>query len=279
MVRTIAYFGPAGTYTEEAAFQYDPQANLQPFPTIPAVGLAVSSSATDQGVVPIENSLEGAVNNTLDILISQPDLSIFGELVLPINHYLMAKPGTNAGSIEVIYSHPQSLGQCQEYLEREFPNIQQVASLSNSAAVADMERSSIPAAAIGPRRAAELYGAEILDRNIQDSPNNMTRFVVLALHDHPPTGTDKTSMCLSFNQEAPGVLYRALNEFASRNVNLRKIESRPTKQLLGQYIFLIDCDGHREDPLVNDAIQALNTSNSLLKVLGSYPRWIDEESK
>jgi prephenate dehydratase len=107
----------------------------------------------------------------------------------------------------------------------------------------------------------------------------MTRFVVLALHDHPPTGTDKTSMCLSFNQEAPGVLYRALNEFASRDVNLRKIESRPTKQLLGQYIFLIDCDGHREDPLVNDAIQALNTSNSVLKVLGSYPRWIDAEAK
>ena len=279
MVKSIAYFGPSGTYTEEAAFQYDPKANLHPFPTIPAVGLAVSSSATEQGVVPIENSLEGAVNTTLDILISQPDLSIFGELVLPINHYLMAKPGTNAGGIQVIYSLPQSLAQCQDYLEREFPNIQQVASLSNSAAVADMEKSPIPAAAIGPRRAAALYGAEILDRNIQDSPNNMTRFVILALHDHPPTGSDKTSRCLSFNQAAPGVLYRALNEFASRDVNLRKIESRPTKQLLGQYIFLIDCDGHREDPLVNDAIQALNTSNSVLKVLGSYPRWIDAEAK
>jgi len=279
MVRSIAYFGPAGTYTEEAAFQYDPEAVLQPFPTISAVGLAVSSCATDQGVVPIENSLEGAVNNTLDVLVSQPDLSIFSELVLPINHYLMAKPGGNSADIQVIYSHPQSLGQCREYLERNFPNVRQVASLSNSAAVADMEQSPVAAAAIGPKRAAELYGAEILDQNIQDSPNNMTRFVVLALHDHPPTGADKTSMCLSFNQEAPGVLYRALNEFASRNINLRKIESRPTKQLLGQYIFLIDCDGHREDRLVNEAIQALNTSNSLLKVLGSYPRWIGEETK
>ena len=279
MVRSIAYFGPAGTYTEEAAFQYDPEADLQPFPTITAVGLAVSSLATDQGVVPIENSLEGAVNNTLDILISQPDLSIFSELVLPINHHMMAKSGTNTADIQVIYSHPQSLGQCRQYLERKFPNVQQVASLSNSAAVADMQQSPVAAAAIGPRRAAILYGVEILDQNIQDSPNNMTRFVVLAHHDHPPTGTDKTSMCLSFNQEAPGVLYRALNEFASRDINLRKIESRPTKQLLGQYIFLIDCDGHREDPLVKDAIQALNTSNSVLKVLGSYPRWVDEEAK
>lgn len=279
MVRSIAYFGPKGTYTEEAAFQYDPEADLQPFPTIPAVGLAVSSSATDQGVVPIENSLEGAVNNTLDILISQPDLSIFNELVLPISHYLMAKPGAKISDIQVIYSHPQSLGQCQEYLERRFPNVQQVASLSNSAAVGDMEQSPVPAAAIGPRRAAALYGAEIIDQDIQDSPNNMTRFVVLDHHDHAPTGDDKTSMCLSFDQEAPGVLYRALSEFASRDVNLRKIESRPTKLMLGQYIFLIDCDGHREDSLVKEAIQALNTTNSALKVLGSYPRWTDKEVK
>ena len=279
MVRSIAYFGPKGTYTEEAAFQYDPEADLQPFQTIPAVGLAVTSSTTDLGVVPIENSLEGAVNNTLDILISQPDLSIFNELVLPINHYLMVKPGTKTSDIQVIYSHPQSLGQCQEYLESRFPNVQQIASLSNSAAVADMEQSPVAAAAIGPRRAAALYGAEIIDQDIQDSPNNMTRFVVLAHHDHPPTGDDKTSMCLSFDQEAPGVLYRALNEFASRNVNLRKIESRPTKLMLGQYIFLIDCDGHREDQLVKEAIQALNTSNSTLKVLGSYPRWNDKDAK
>jgi len=279
VVKSIAYFGPKGTYTEEAAFQYDPEADLQPFTTIPAVGLAVTSSTTDLGVVPIENSLEGAVNNTLDILISQPDLSIFNELVLPINHYLMVKPGTNISDIQVIYSHPQSLGQCQEYLESRFPNVQQIASLSNSAAVADMEKSPIAAAAIGPQRAAGLYGAEIIDHDIQDSPNNMTRFVVLAHHDHPPTGDDKTSMCLSFGQEAPGVLYRALNEFASRNVNLRKIESRPTKLMLGQYIFLIDCDGHREDQLVKEAIQALNTSNSALKVLGSYPRWNDKDAK
>jgi len=279
MVRRIAYFGPVGTYTEEAALRYDPDADLQPFPTIAAVGNAVSTGITDQGVVPIENSLEGSVNYTLDLLVRDPDLSIYQELVLPIEHYLMTKPGTRPAEIQVIHSHPQSLAQCREFLERSFPNAQQMASLSNSAAVSDMLESSVPAAAIAPKRAAELYAAEIIGQNIQDSPNNVTRFVVLAPHDHPRTGDDRTSMCLSFQQDAPGLLYGALGEFAKRNINLGKIESRPTKQSLGQYIFLIDCDGHREDPLVKEAIDALNGQNSVLKVLGSYPRWGSAASK
>ncbi len=275
MPRTIAYLGPTGTYTEEAALLYDPNADLHPFSTIAAVGSAVSTAITDQGVVPIENSLEGAVNFTLDLLTSQPDLYIYQEVELPIQHYLMALAGVRPNQVEVIYSHPQSLGQCREFLERCFPNVQQMASLSNSAAVNDMKKSSAPAAAIAPGRNAELYGVEIIGRNIQDNPNNVTRFVVLAPYDHPPTGNDKTSLCLSFRQDAPGVLYQALQEFANREINLRKIESRPTKQLLGEYIFLVDCDGHREDQAVKEAIDALNDSNSVLRVLGSYPRWTD----
>ena len=275
MPRTIAYLGPTGTYTEEAALLYDPNADLHPFSTIAAVGSAVSTAITDQGVVPIENSLEGAVNFTLDLLTSQPDLYIYQEVELPIQHYLMASAGVRPNQVEVIYSHPQSLGQCREFLERCFPNVQQMASLSNSAAVNDMKKSSTPAAAIAPGRNAELYGVEIIGRNIQDNPNNVTRFVVLAPYDHPPTGNDKTSLCLSFRQDAPGVLYQALQEFANREINLRKIESRPTKQLLGEYIFLVDCDGHREDQAVKEAIDALNDSNSVLRVLGSYPRWTD----
>ena len=279
MARRLGYFGPAGTYTEEAALRYDPDADLQPFPTIAAVGLAVVSSVTDQGVVPIENSLEGSVNYTLDLLVSQSELAIFNEIVLPIEHYLMAKPGTRPADIQVVYSHPQSLAQCREFLERCFPGAQQMASLSNSAAVADMKESKLPAAAIAPMRAAELYAAEIIGQNIQDSPNNVTRFVVLALHDHPPTGNDRTSMYLSFEQDAPGILYRALQEFALREINLVKIESRPTKQSLGQYIFLIDCDGHREDPPLREAIEAFAGPSRQLKVLGSYPRWDGEEPK
>jgi prephenate dehydratase len=243
------------------------------------VGQAVSSEATDQGVVPIENSLEGSVTFTLDLLIRESGLSIFREVVLPINHYLMGKPGTRVANVQVVYSHPQSLAQCREFLERSFPNAQQIASLSNSAAVADMKDSSLPAVAIAPRRAAELYGAEVLGKDIQDVANNVTRFAVLARQDHPPTGDDKTSICFSFEQDAPGVLYRSMGEFATRNINLMKIESRPTKQSLGEYIFLIDCAGHRQDPMVREAIEALGRSVNMLKVLGSYPRWDGGGSK
>jgi prephenate dehydratase len=273
VVKRIAFLGPVGTYTEEAALQYDPQADLQAFPTIAAVGRAVSSGVTDEGVTPIENSLEGSVTYTLDLLISQSDLSIYKEIVLPIEHYLMAKPETRAPDIQVIFSHPQALAQCRNFLEQCFPNAQQTASLSTVTAVADMKSSSIPAAAIAPKRAAQLHSVAIIGQNIQDNPNNVTRFVVLSRGDHLPTGRDKTSICFSFHQDAPGVLYDALGEFARRNINLAKIESRPTKESLGQYIFLIDCEGHREDSVLKEALSALSRRVNMLKVLGSYPSW------
>jgi prephenate dehydratase len=273
MVKLISYFGPAGTYTEEAALLYDPQADLRPFPTIAAVCRAVSDGVTDEGVVPIENSLEGAVTYTLDLLISQSGLSISREIVLPIEHYLMARPGTRAADIQVIFSHPQALAQCRAFLERCFPNAQQTASLSTVAAVIDMQGSQLIAAAIAPRRASELHDVDILGQNIQDNPNNVTRFVVLGEQDHSPTGRDKTSICFSYQQDAPGLLYRALGEFAQRGINLAKVESRPTKESLGRYIFLIDCEGHREDPAVRETLDMLRGQVGLLKVLGSYPRW------
>ena len=273
MVKLISYFGPAGTYTEEAALLYDPQADLRPFPTIAAVCRAVSDGVTDEGVVPIENSLEGSVAYTLDFLISESDLSIYHEIVLPIEHCLMIEHGTSIADIQVIYSHPQSLGQCRHFLERNFPDAQTTASLSNSAAVADMKQSAVPAAAIAPQRAAELYGVEIIDRGIQDGANNVTRFVVVATSDHPPTGRDKTSICFSFDEDAPGSLYNALGVFALRNLNLVKIESRPTKESLGRYNFLVDCEGHRENPVVKEALEFLSQQVSSLKVFGSYPRW------
>lgn len=195
MPKRIAFLGPEGTYTEEAALQYDATADLQAFPSIAAVGTAVSSGMTDEGVVPIENSLEGAVTYTLDLLISQSGLSISREIVLPIEHYLMARPGIRAADIQVIFSHPQALAQCRAFLERCFPNAQQTASLSTVAAVIDMQGSQLIAAAIAPRRASELHDVDILGQNIQDNPNNVTRFVVLGEQDHSPTGRDKTSIC------------------------------------------------------------------------------------
>ena len=273
MPKRIGFLGPVGTYTEEAALRYDPAAELEPFHTIAAVGNAVASGVTDEGVVPIENSLEGSVTYTLDLLISQSGLSISEEIVLPIEHFLMARPGTRLEDVQVIYSHPQALAQCRDFLERSFPNSQRTASLSTVAAVIDMQDSELSAAAIAPQRASQLYDVEILGQNIQDNSNNVTRFVVLDRKDHSATGNDKTSICFSYQQDAPGLLYRALGEFAQRGINLAKVESRPTKESLGRYIFLIDCEGHREDGKVKEALEVLRGQVGMLKVLGSYPRW------
>ena len=273
MVKRLSYLGPAGTYSEQAAVLYDSQAELVPFPSIPAVCRAVSDGVADEGIVPIENSIEGSVVYTLDYLIGESDLSIFDEVVLPIDHCLMIRPGANPREVRTIYSHPQSLAQCRRFLEDNFPGAEPMASLSNSAAVSHMMESADTAAAIAPQRAAELYGAEIIERGIQDVTNNATRFVLLGWQDHAPTGDDKTSLCFTFTEDAPGSLYSALGVFATRNINLVKIESRPTKESLGRYNFLVDCEGHRENGLLKEALSALQEQVSELKVFGSYPRW------
>lgn len=273
MAKRIAYLGPQGTFTEDAALLHDKTAQLIPFPSIPAVAVAVTSGMAEEGVVAIENSLEGSVTDTLDLLIHESGVFIRKELVLPIEHYLLVKPGTEAGEVKVLYSHPQALGQCRNVIERCFPKVDVVAALSNAAAVEEMMASTHLAAAIGTRRAAELYGAEILARGIQDKASNVTRFVVLALTDHPPTGSDKTSLCFSFADDRPGVLCEVLQKFAERNINLAKIESRPSKESLGRYIFLIDIEGHHDDSLVSEVLNQVREVTSLFKVFGSYPRY------
>ena len=273
MAKRIAYLGPQGTFTEDAALLHDKTAQLIPFPSIPAVAVAVVSGMAEEGVVAIENSLEGSVTDTLDLLIHESGVFIRKELVLPIEHYLLVKPGTEAGGVKVLYSHPQALGQCRNVIERCFPKVNVVAALSNAAAVEEMMASIHPAAAIGTRRAAEIYDAEILARGIQDKAPNVTRFVVLALTDHPPTGSDKTSLCFSFADDRPGVLCEVLQKFAERNINLAKIESRPSKESLGRYIFLIDIEGHHDDSLVSEVLKQVREVTSLFKVFGSYPRY------
>jgi prephenate dehydratase len=272
MARTIGFLGPLGTYSEEAALLYDKTADRL-YPTITGVGEAVAAGEIDEGVVPIENSLEGPVTFTLDLLIAQPTLFIRGEIDLPIEHYLLARPGTVPAEIKVIYSHPQALGQCRQYLEKNYPQAEQMASLSTVLCVTDSFESKVPAAAISPRRASELYDVDILDRGIQDVANNVTRFAVIGLSDHAPTEDDKTSMAFTLEKDSPGLLHRVLGEFADRDINLLKIESRPTKQLLGEYIFLLDCVGHREESPMKEALAALSDPISMLRILGSYPRW------
>ncbi len=270
--KRVAYFGPAGTFTEEAALRYAPDSELVPRPTIAAVAAAVTAGEAEEGVVPIENSMEGSVPATLDLLIHETSLFIRRELVLPIEHCLLVRPATSEADIRVIYSHPQALGQCRDYLERRFPQANVEAAMSTAAAAEQVQHGDATAAAIGTARAAQLYHLKVLARGIQDNPANMTRFVVLAHEDAPRTGDDMTSLCFSFGNDRPGLLYTVMGEFAQRNINLAKVESRPTKQSLGEYIFLIDLHGHREDPLVKEAIESLRGKVSMLRVFGSYPR-------
>ena len=271
--RRIAYLGPSGTFTEEAALHHAPQEELLPFPSISAVAAAVDSGMAEEGIVPIENSLQGSVTETLDLLIHESPVSICQELVLPIQHYLMAKAETVPADVRVIYSHPQALAQCRQFLEKCFPKAELMASLSTAAAVEQVLNSEAVAAAIATQRAAEVYGVEILARGIQDNPNNVTRFIVLAATDHPPTGRDKTSICFAFSEDRPGLLHTVLGEFTQREINLSKVESRPTKQILGEYFFLIDLEGHREDLQVQEALSRVRQMTSMLKVFGSYPRF------
>lgn len=270
--RRIAYLGPAGTFTEEAARRYAPEAEHVPMPNAAAVAHAVESGQADEGVVPIENSLEGSVPDTLDLLIHESKLNIRAEIVVPIVQCLLVRPGVRAERVRVVHSHPQSLGQCRHYLERTFPGAQLVAHVSNAAAVQEMLKHD-DAAAIGPERAAEIYGAEVLQRGIQDRSPNETRFVVLAPADHEPTGLDKTSLCFEV-QDRPGALLSVLQAISGRGINLRKIESRPSKEQLGTYLFLVDLEGHRLDPTVAEALAEVQRlcRPEHTRVFGSYPR-------
>jgi prephenate dehydratase len=268
----LAFLGPPGTFGEEAAMRYAPAADLLPFPSHAAVAAAVDSGMADAGVVAIENSINGSVAETLDILIHDTSLQIQAELVLPIEHNLVAKSGTRADHVKVIYSHTQALGQCRKFIERCFPKAQVEAALSTAEAV-ELALRRDDAAAISTGRAAELYGAEILAHAIQDSANNATRFVVLGRGKRPRTGRDRTSIAFTFAEDTPGSLAGVLNEFAKRGINCTKIESRPTRAAFGEYVFLIDFEGHVDDPEAQAVLAAVRERCAEMKVFGSYPRW------
>ncbi len=271
----LAYLGPQGTYTEEAALKHAPYADLVGFSSVAAVGSAVKSGMVDEGVVAIENSLEGSVNDTLDLLIHETGIFIREELILPIEHCVLAKPGTRVQDVTVIFSHPQAFAQCRRFIDRCFPRAQLVAAFSTAGAVEQMMARGSDAVAIASKRAAELYGAEIVARGIQDNPRNATRFVVLGREDHAPTGKDKTSLCFTFSEDKPGLLYHVLKEFAVQDINLGKVESRPLREGLGKYFFLIDLDGHRQEPRVAATLERVRETTSMLKIFGSYPRHME----
>ena len=268
----IAYLGPQGTFSEQAALDYARDAELIAYRSITASAMSVLQGEADEAVCPIENSYQGAVTDTLDVLLHEEGLHIRQELTLDIVHNLMVKPGVVLAAVRRVYSHPQALGQCRRYLEQHLPDAELAASLSTAEAVEQAMASDVPSAAIAPGRAAELYGAQILAPGIQDDDNNVTRFVVLGKSDHPRTGNDLTSVAMAFSQDRPGQLFGVLKEFAERNINLTKIESRPTRLGLGKYYFLMDIEGHREDPVLAEVLGNIRKKASLLKVFGSYPR-------
>jgi prephenate dehydratase len=269
----LAFLGPRGTNGEEAALRFAPDAEPVPCPSHAAVVAAVEAGSADQGIVAIENLLTGSVAETLDLLIHETSLRIQAELRLPIEHNLVVKRGTKLDQIRVVYSHPQAFGQCRKFLTERLPAVATEAALSTAEAVELALRRNGDAAAISTARAAKLNDAEILVRSIGDSSNNVTRFVALGRRHSPPTGRDRTSIAFTFAVDRPGSLAGVLDAFAAANVNCSKIESRPTRATFGEYVFLIDFEGHAENAQGKAILDTIRPLCAEVKVFGSYPRW------
>ena len=269
---TIAYLGPAGTYSESAARKHFGGApSLLPCPAIDDVFRVIESGNAHYGVVPIENSTEGAIGRSLDLLLSSP-LQICGEINLPIHHNLMTRCGALT-DVTRIYSHAQSLAQCHEWLNRNLPLVPRVPVASNAEA-ARLAAGEAGAAAIAGDAAATLYALPILAASIEDDPNNTTRFVIVSEHDAGISGSDRTSLVCSA-QNRPGAVYQLLAPFADNGVSMSRLESRPARGFGGsrwEYVFYIDIDGHRSEPAVARALEELRHRAGFVKELGSYPK-------
>ena len=265
---TIAYFGPAGTYTHEAArSKFGASVEYAAQPGIPDVFAVVARGSADFGVVPIENSSEGAVTHTLDEFM-ESDLKICAQILLRVEQNLLGKCPRE--EIQKIYSHPQSLGQCRQWLRANFPTAEIIAASSNTRA-AQHAAEEPGTAAIAGKLAAELYGLHILEQSIQDSAFNTTRFLVIGPESCPPTGNDKTSLMFAV-QDKSGTLFAALKPFERLGISMSKIESRPSKRKAWEYFFFVDIEGHAQDARVVEALEELGKCCTLVKVLGSYPK-------
>jgi prephenate dehydratase len=270
----VAYFGPAGTFTEEALLTQPDlaAADRTPFTPVPEVIAAVERGDADGGVVPIENMIEGSVSVTLDTLAFDSDLLIQREIDLPVSLDLCARPGVGLGDIRTVVSFPHALAQCRGYLANKLPGAEGRASNSTSDAAREVAKSKrTDLAAICNALAAEIYGLDVLATEVEDHPENQTRFVLVGRGVPAPTGHDKTSIVCFQRADRPGSLLSILQEFAARAINLTKMESRPTKRGLGDYCFFMDFDGHISDEVVADALRNLAAKQAEVKFLGSYP--------
>ncbi len=265
----VAFQGEPGAYSEEAVFRLFGEIETIQRATFAEVFEAVESDRADRGVVPVENSQAGSINETYDLLLAH-ELVIAGEFDLRVSHCLMALPGQALGQIRRVYSHPQALAQCDVYLKQLGVEVIPAYNTAGSAKSIRAERLT-ECAAVASRRAAQLYQLEILAEGIETNPNNYTRFLVIARTPAPPTDRGKTSIVFVVDNR-PGTLYAALGALATRGINLNKIESRPGRQRPWDYIFYVDVDGHADDPALRDALEELRRHTTFLRVLGSYPR-------
>jgi prephenate dehydratase len=269
----IGYLGPEGTFTEQAASELEGE--LVGFASVYDVVAAVERGTVDRGVVPIENSLEGGVNATLDALaLDFPGVEIVGEAVLAVHQALIAREFVEVEAILAVESHPQGLAQCARFLREHLPHAEQIPATSTAEAVRRVVTSPDLTAAIALARAAELHGGVVLRERIEDDPDNATRFVVLAAAGAAPAlgdGPFKTSVLFAgAGDDSPGWLVRCLSEFAFRGVNLTKIESRPRRRQLGHYLFLVDLEGAAQDGPAAEAIEGLRKHCEEVRVLGTY---------
>lgn len=265
----VAYLGPEGTYSEEAAVRFaGSSSEFVPCPTIDDAVQAVQSGQADIVVVPVENSTEGAVHRTLDILL-ETNLKINGEVLLPIHHQLLGKQA-ELSEVQEVLGHPQALAQCRQWLAKHMPHATLVPVSSNGEAAKRAAKDPVKAAIAGTR-AAHIYALPVLGANIEDSAGNTTRFLVLGSQELPATGYDKTSLVCSIPNRA-GSLHKLLGIFAKHHINLTKLESRPAATAPWEYVFYIDADGHRLDKDMAEALQAVQEHAGMTKMLGSYPK-------
>jgi chorismate mutase / prephenate dehydratase len=265
----IAFLGPEGTFTQAAALKhFGHSVGTLPLTAIDEVFREVESGAAQFGVVPIENSTEGVINHTLDMFVNSP-LRICGEVELRIHHHLLGK-GKSLKSIKKVVSHSQSLAQCREWLDVNLPKLTRVA-VSSNAEAARLASKDVKLAAIAGGSAADIYKLNILAKNIEDEPDNTTRFLVIGRLETQPSGTDKTSLLVA-GQNRAGSLAALLAPFSRNQINMTRIESRPSRKGLWEYVFFLDIDGHNKDERVVRALAELSKEVAFMKLLGSYPK-------
>ena len=266
----VAFQGEPGAYSQQAAVAFFGRGTQTlPQESLEEVFKAVAAGDAGYGVVPVENSLEGSISRTYDLLL-ESDLKVSGEIELKVTHCLIANPGTTLDGVKKIYSHPQALGQCQAFLKHMGWEIIPTYDTAGSVKMIK-EKKIADGAAIASAEAAALYGMSVLSCSLEDSPSNFTRFFILSKQDAPPTGCDKTSLVFSVKHQ-PGSLYGFLGELSERGLNLTKIESRPTRKTPWEYNFYLDFEGHRQDARVKEVLGKLERYATFIKVLGSYPK-------